>query len=114
VEQPVHGDRRISEREFYKCRLLAKNAASRPQGPRRNHRRDSLNTTTGALEARLTEIEIKLSYAEDTTEALNATVFRQQQQIDSLIQELRALREQLQASGANESRSLRDELPPHY
>ena len=73
-----------------------------------------LNTAADALEARLTELEIKLTYAEDTTEALNATVFRQQQQIDSLIQELRALREQLQGSSPGEPRSLRDELPPHY
>jgi SlyX protein len=68
----------------------------------------------GALEARITELEIKLSFAEDTVEALNAAVFRQQQQIDSLVQEIRMLRQQVQSSQPGEQRSLRDEIPPHY
>lgn len=67
-----------------------------------------------ALEARMTELEIKLAFAEDTVESLNATVFRQQQQIEALIQELRALREQLRSNHPAEARSLQDDIPPHY
>jgi SlyX protein len=73
-----------------------------------------LSADHGALEARITELEIKLSFAEDTVEVLNAAVFRQQQQIDSLVQEIRMLRQQVQSSQPGEQRSLRDEIPPHY
>ena len=66
------------------------------------------------MESRITELEIKLSLGEDHLEGLNRTVFRQQQQIDLLINQIRALREQVQAAAPAEQRSLRDELPPHY
>lgn len=66
------------------------------------------------MDARINELEVKLSFAEDLLEQLNLTVFRQQQQIESLVREMRALRQQLQASMPVESRSLRDEIPPHY
>lgn len=63
---------------------------------------------------RLTELEIKTGFAEDLLEVLNRTVFRQQQQIEQLQREVRALRQQLQESMPAESLSLRDEIPPHY
>lgn len=66
------------------------------------------------MEDRLTELEIKLGYAEDLLEALNRTVFRQQQQMEQLQQEIRALRSQLETSIPGEQRSLADEVPPHY
>ena len=66
------------------------------------------------MKSRLAEIETKLSFSEELLEALNSTVYRQQQQIDQLQQELRALREQVRASLPAEPRNLRDETPPHY
>jgi SlyX protein len=65
-------------------------------------------------EARLTELEIKASYTEDTLDRLNAVVVRQQNQIDLLLRELAELK--LNGAGADGAapRSLRDELPPHY
>jgi SlyX protein len=66
------------------------------------------------VESRITELEIKISYAEDMVDELNRTVFRQQQQIDLLVAQIKALREQVQADEPAEQRSLRDELPPHY
>lgn len=67
------------------------------------------------MEDRLTELEIKLSLAEDMLEELNTTVFRQQEQLDLLQEQLRLLYKQVQASTAPaEARSLRDEIPPHY
>lgn len=66
------------------------------------------------MESRLAEIETKLSFSEELLEALNSTVYRQQQQIDRLQQELRALREQVRAAPPAEPRNLRDETPPHY
>ena len=66
------------------------------------------------MESRLAEIESKLSFSEELLEALNQTVYRQQQQIDQLQMELRALREQVLAALPAESSNLRDETPPHY
>jgi len=65
-------------------------------------------------EARLTELEIKASYAEDLLEQLNTTIYRQQQQIDLLLREVMGLRQQLPEGSAPVLRNLRDELPPHY
>jgi SlyX protein len=66
------------------------------------------------MESRLTEIEAKLSFSEELLEALNSTVYRQQQQIDQLQQELRALREQVLSALPAEPRNPGDEMPPHY
>jgi SlyX protein len=64
---------------------------------------------------RLTELEIKSSYAEDLLEQLNMTIYRQQQQIDRLILHVTQLREQSQnANQDGTARNPRDELPPHY
>lgn len=67
------------------------------------------------MEDRLTELEIKVSLAEDLVEELNRTVYRQQQQIDLLQHQLRHLFQQMQPeSEPAEQRNLRDEIPPHY
>jgi SlyX protein len=71
--------------------------------------------TLQALEQRITDLEIKASFAEDTVEQLNQVVVRQQAQIDRLVKELVELRNQAAAAGEPGGfRSLRDELPPHY
>ena len=68
-----------------------------------------------AIEQRLTELEIKASFTEDAVDQLNAVIVRQQQQIDALLRELQALRQQQPEEGGTAPfRSLRDELPPHY
>mgnify|MGYP001361128934 CR=1 FL=1 len=66
------------------------------------------------MEARVSELEIKISFAEDMIDELNRTVYRQQQQIDRLLTRVETLRDQVQAAAPGEQRSLRDELPPHY
>ena len=66
------------------------------------------------MESRITELEIKISYTEDLVDDLNRLVYRQQQQIDLLINEIKTLRDQVQAAAPAEQHSLRDELPPHY
>ncbi|MFG6486715.1 SlyX family protein [Roseateles sp. BYS78W] len=70
---------------------------------------DDLHT----LEQRITDLEIKASFAEDTVEQLNQVVVRQQAQIDRLIRELVELRDRT-AAEPGAPRTLRDELPPHY
>ena len=66
-------------------------------------------------EERITELEIKLAYAEDMLEQLNMTVFRQEQRIDLLQAELRLLNARLETlTSSQETTDLRDEIPPHY
>lgn len=69
--------------------------------------------TTDRTDQRLTELEIKVSYTEDTLDQLDQTIIRQQAQIELLLRELTLLRQQ-QGSEGSSPRNLRDELPPHY
>lgn len=62
---------------------------------------------------RVTELEVKLAFAEDLLDSLNQTVFRQQEQVLRLAREVRELREMLLCLPI-EQRNPRDELPPHY
>jgi SlyX protein len=67
------------------------------------------------LEARMAEIEAKLTLSEDLLETLNTTVYRQQQHIERLEHDLRAMRDQVEAmSTASDPAAPRDEIPPHY
>ena len=67
------------------------------------------------MEHRLAELEVRLNLTEELVEALNLTVYRQQQQIDLLQQQLRHLYRQMQeAPPALEKRSGDEEIPPHY
>ena len=67
------------------------------------------------IEKRLVDLEIKAGFTEDLLDQLNAQVYQQHQQIESLMQELRRMRERLPESGGGaEVRNLRDEIPPHY
>jgi SlyX protein len=63
-------------------------------------------------EDRITNLEIKLSFAEDLIEKLNETIYKQQQQIEFLYRELKAIKEQASSGGGGGS--LKDEIPPHY
>ena len=63
-------------------------------------------------ENRITNLEIKLSFTEDLIEKLNETVYKQQQQIEFLYRELKAVKEQAGSNGGRSS--LKDEIPPHY
>lgn len=67
-----------------------------------------------AANLRLTELEIKLSYAEDQIDALNQTIYRQQCVLDALQLAVTALRQQVSSSQPADALNLRDELPPHY
>jgi SlyX protein len=66
------------------------------------------------MESRLNELEAKMSFAEDLLEALNRTVFRQQQQIDQLQQDVRALRQQIHDITPDQSVRPDEDVPPHY
>ena len=67
------------------------------------------------IDDRLVDLEVKAAYADDQVEQLSDLIYRQQQQIDALLHELRLMRERLPEQGAaGAPRNLRDEIPPHY
>ena len=66
------------------------------------------------LEDRLVDLEVKAAYADDLLDQLSDQIYRQQQQIDLLLSELRLLREHLPEAGTTTPRNLRDDIPPHY
>ena len=65
-------------------------------------------------DARLTNLEIKVSFTEDMVDELNKAIFRQQEQIDLLLREVNKLRQQTSDEPATGPRGAADELPPHY
>ena len=65
-------------------------------------------------DARLTQLEIQISYLEDLVETLNAMVAKQHDQIAMLVHEVGQLKQRNDDSQPPGFRSLRDELPPHY
>ncbi len=67
-----------------------------------------------SADKRLTELEIKASFAEDLLDELNLMVIRQQRQIDALVLEVHALRAQQPEGIAAGAARLQDDLPPHY
>lgn len=66
------------------------------------------------MEDRLTAMESKIAFSEDLLEELNIALYRQQQQIDRLQQQILALHRQIGAGAPAEARNLREEIPPHY
>lgn len=74
-----------------------------------------MDHTPDDIDKRLTDLEVKASYTEDTVEALNQVIVRQQAQIDRLVRELVELRNRAaSADDPSAARGPRDELPPHY
>ena len=70
--------------------------------------------TDDSIDRRLTDLEIKASFAEDLADHLNRLVTRQQNQLDWLVREVAELRRQAPGAVSGPVGSLRDELPPHY
>lgn len=67
------------------------------------------------IDRRLTELEIKASFTEDLLEQLDQVIVRQQRQIDLLLREIADLKQPAVVDGGiTTTRSLRDELPPHF
>ena len=68
------------------------------------------------MNERITELEIKIAYQEDTIQQLDSVVCQQQEQIDLLIKQFKQLTQSSQDSseGAKSLFSALDEVPPHY
>ena len=72
------------------------------------------NPYNADIEKRLTDLEVKASFAEDLLDHLNDLVARQQEQIALLIREVGKLKERAPDTGGGATRDLREDLPPHY
>ncbi|MFZ5482676.1 MAG: SlyX family protein [Pseudomonadota bacterium] len=66
------------------------------------------------LEARVTELEVKLGFAEDLIDSLNQTMFRQQERLDLMQREMTELYRRIREAEAHEQRDPSEEIPPHY
>ncbi|MDB5799782.1 MAG: SlyX family protein [Rhodocyclales bacterium] len=66
------------------------------------------------MDDRFITLESKLAFAEDLLETLNLAVFRQQEQIEQLQQQVRLLYQQMQANPSGEKSDASEEVPPHY
>lgn len=64
------------------------------------------------MEARLTELEIRLALQDDLLDELNKVVARQQQQLEWLAQEMRSVTERMQ--DGFKPGGAQHEIPPHY
>ncbi|WP_353193711.1 SlyX family protein [Pandoraea pnomenusa] len=67
------------------------------------------------MEARVVELEIKTAFQEDLLETLNGIVTRQEQQIDLLQKQFKALYQQMLSQGqSGGDGNPQHEIPPHY
>ena len=74
-----------------------------------------LTSNAPSTDQRLTDLEIKSSFTEDTLEQLNQVVIRQQRELDWLLREVKQLRQQIPQDGAAPRfAAAGDDLPPHY
>ncbi len=66
-------------------------------------------------EERLIELEIRYSHQEDFLQQLNGIVVAQQKTIERLEKEILDLKRSLNTEGGvSGTRSLKDDVPPHY
>lgn len=69
----------------------------------------------GPMDDRITDLEIHVTHLSRTVHELNDVVYRQQQTISRMEEELKLLRDQLQAAAPSMVRAPEDEEPPpHY
>lgn len=69
------------------------------------------------MEEKLIELETKFSYQEDLLAELNEIVVKQQRQLDELLRQMAALKDQLEEAverGPAQGGGGQDEKPPHY
>jgi SlyX protein len=63
---------------------------------------------------RLTDLEIKATFAEDLLDHLNEQILQQQARIDLLIREVSELKRRIPERGLDASSDPREDVPPHY
>lgn len=69
----------------------------------------------GAMEKRVTELEIRFMQQEHTIQELNDTVYRHEQLIIQLQQQVTLLTQQMRSMAPSDNRTPdEEERPPHY
>lgn len=66
------------------------------------------------LDKRLIDLEIKFTHQEELLNELNHIVAKQQLHIEKLTKEIVTLAEMLSKSEVHSTRTLKDDVPPHY
>ena len=66
------------------------------------------------LEDRVNDLEIKFTFQEDLLAELNKLVTDQQFVIDSLVKQVKRLKEELETSSLGDGAAMDQEKPPHY
>ncbi|MHB1374477.1 MAG: SlyX family protein [Thauera sp.] len=66
------------------------------------------------MEDRIVTLETKLMAAEDLLDELNRTVWRQQQELDLLREQVRQLAQQVKTIQPGNPLRPEDEVPPHW
>jgi SlyX protein len=66
------------------------------------------------LKARIAELETQLAFQDDLLQSLNQVTIRQEEQILSIIRELKSLREQVSVMSSAPNKANAEEPPPHY
>lgn len=67
------------------------------------------------MEKRLTELESRVAFQEDTIQKLNDVVIAQQDQLDKLLFDLKSLTDQVRTLGADlVANENQEPPPPHY
>ncbi len=68
------------------------------------------------MDKRITELEIKVAYQEDTIQQLDSVVCKQQDQLDALKKQLIQLSDSTKelSEDVKGSQSAVDDIPPHY
>ncbi len=69
---------------------------------------------TGPLGERIDELEIRIAHQDRAIEDLNATITAQWKEIETLMLELRRLRERVQEMDDASIPALPESPPPHY
>ncbi|MBW7860244.1 MAG: SlyX family protein [Rhodocyclaceae bacterium] len=66
------------------------------------------------MDERIERLEIKVMATEDALEALNRTVYRQQQELALLREQLRQIAQQVKTNQPSAPLRPEDEIPPHW
>lgn len=66
------------------------------------------------LESQIEDLQVKFSFQEETIEALNEVILRQQRSIEHLTNQMTMLRSRLDSMSSNDVNPQDNEPPPHY
>lgn len=70
--------------------------------------------TTASQEQRLTDLETRIAFQEDTIQTLSDELYRQQKELERLQQLCNLMLQQLQDLNSGDAPGPIDEKPPHY